>query len=99
MLRINEICVKKEEKSRVAFSNVQESIEHVMQKNASAINYKIVEEEHQLKVMLDKPISLQTANKILLSFDNKRMKLMKVSLERKMIGEVFAKGHMEIIVS
>lgn len=99
MLRIHEICVKKEEKSGITFSTIQQSIEHVMQKNASAIKYKIVEEESQLRVILDGPISLQTVNKILLVFDDKRMKLMKMTLERKMIGEVFARGHLEIVVS
>jgi len=98
MLRIHEICVKKEEKSRITFSNIQQSIEYVMQKNASAIRYRIVEEENQIKVFLERPISFQTLNKILLVFDDKRMRIIKVTLERKELG-VFIRGHLEIVVS
>lgn len=98
MLRIHEICVKKEEESRVTFSTVQQSIEYVMQKNASAIKYRAVEEDNQLKVFLERPISFQTLNKILLVFDDKRMRIMKVTLERKNLG-AFIRGHLEIIVS
>ena len=53
MLRIHEICVKKEEKSSIAFSVIQQSIEDVMQKNASSIKYRIVEEENQVRTFLE----------------------------------------------
>lgn len=98
MLRIDEICVKKEENSRVALSDVRQCIENVMQKNASSINFIVTEEDNQIKVILERSISFQTLNKILKAFDNKRMKLMKLTLERKMVG-IFRRGHLEIIIS
>lgn len=98
MLRTNEICVKKTETSIISFEMIQLCIEKVFKKNASAIEYRIVEEENSLKVILERSISFQTVNKILLAFDEKRMKILKVTLEREEIGP-FIRGHLEVIIS
>ena len=47
MLRINEICVKKQSE-RITFANILESINCVMQKNASAIKYNIFKTDAKL---------------------------------------------------
>lgn len=98
MLRTDQILVTKEKSSHVSLKTIQLCIEEVLQKNASAIKYRIVEEEKGIKVILERPISFQTVNKILLAFDEKRMKLLKVTLNREEIGP-FIRGHLEVIVS
>ena len=97
MLRTNVICVKKVQDSKPAFYNVKECIEKVMQKNASAINFRINDEGGALKVVFEKPISFQTVNKFLLALDDRRIRIKQVTLERKEIGPFF-EGHMEIII-
>lgn len=97
MLRINEICIKREKNSEVDYSVVQQCIEYVMQKNASAIKYRIIVENDELNTILETSISFQTVNKILKALDKKWIRLRRFSLERKEIGP-FRRGHLEIIV-
>lgn len=98
MLRTDQICVMKEKTSLISFATIQLCVEEALHKNASAIKYRIAEEENCLNVILERPISFQTVNKILLAFDKKRMKLLKVTLNREEIGP-FIRGHLEVIVS
>ena len=99
MLRVHEICVKKDKESRVIFSQIQGCVEDVMKKNASSIKYRIEEKDEELHIILGTPISIQTANKFVIAFDQKRMRLIKFCVERKKITDAFQIGYLEIIVS
>lgn len=99
MLRINEINVSKEAKdSRVTFTDVHLCIKQVMQKNASAIEYKVNLEDGRLQVLFSESISILTAYKFLVAFDKKRMRIVQANVKRKEIGP-FKRGIYEVILS
>jgi len=97
MLRIHEICVKKEKDSSVNLSNVKSCIEYVMQKNASSIPFKVTLENEELKVILQDSISILTAYKFLIAFDEKRIRIRQANAKREDVGP-FKRGLYEVIV-
>lgn len=98
MLRVDKIYVKKEEGSRLNFSRVQEIAEKKLQQAASSTKFRATQDGVKLEIIIGKPISLQTANKIFKIFSEERIKIKKVVWETEQIG-VFETGKLEVTVS
>jgi len=98
MLRIDKIFVKLDEKSRLTFEKVQQTLEDKLKDAASATRYVISHNDMQIEVNLEEPISLPTVNKILIAFSKERMIILDMHWKRKEIG-AFRRGYLEIVVS
>jgi len=99
MLRIDKIFVKVPKKGPInIMPKVTSVLDGKLKEVASATNFKLEKNETQIEVILEKPISLQTANKIINAFRNERLIIHEVNWKRKQYGAVIL-GYLEIIVS
>ena len=98
MLRIDRILVKISKQERTSnMPKVISTLEGKLKEVASATNFKLEKTETQIEVILEKPISLQTANKIINAFRKERMIIYEVNWKRKQYGALIL-GYLEIIV-
>ena len=105
MLRIDKIFVKIDQNSKLSLLKVRKILEEKLKEVASATNFKVEQRvekisEHyevKLELILEKPISLQSANKILNAFTKERIIIKQVTWQRKEYG-AFRRGHLDILV-
>lgn len=98
MLRVDKIYVSKEQGSRLNFSMLQEIAEKKLQQAASSTKFRATQDAVRLEIIIGKPISLQTANKIFKIFSEEGIKIKKIVWETEQIG-VFEIGKLEVTVS
>lgn len=98
MLRIDKITVKKVPGAGVTLYELEEVMYQKMKEGASSTKFRITQEEGNLLVYIEKPISLQTVNRIFRTFSNEGIKIKKIVWESEMIGP-HERGNLEVIVS
>lgn len=98
MLRIDKIFVRLADYPKTSLCKVRNTLETKLKDVASATNYRVEQNEMQIEVILEKPISLQTANKIINAFRKERMIIYDVHWKRATIG-AFIRGYLEIVVA
>ena len=98
MLRIDKIFVKLADCPRTSLCKVRDTLETKLKDVASATNYRVEQNEMQIEIILENPIALPTANKIINAFRKERMIIYDVHWKRKAVGP-FIRGYLEIVVS
>ena len=98
MIGISQIRLNKQENSKLSLDKVQDTVKGKLEQVASATKYCIWREADKVKIMFKKPISLQTAHKIMHNLQEKKVKIKKFSWEEYTEGPV-RRGAMDIMVS
>ena len=98
MLRIDEIQVKKTENSKLNLEAVQKILEGCLRNVASATERAVIQNGQTITVVLQRPISLQTVNKILSFFSKKDIKIVQLNWNGK-DTETASRGYLEVSIS
>lgn len=98
MIRVDEIRVKKEANSKVTFEQIQQIIEKALREKASATRYSLSEDGEKVTLILAESKKFPLAYQIMKGFDDARIRVTKFTNEIKMVGGIFPRGFLEIIL-
>lgn len=98
MIGISQIRLTKCEASRLLMADVKAIVTQELGKVASATKFRILDYDEQLSIMIGRPISLQTVNKLIHNLQVKRVKIKSFSWEEYKDGPI-RRGKMDIYIS